>query len=136
MCFVWKLLNGFRRKFVPEKCTEACRASFVLGIPILLAYDGASLGNWTPTSRNVGHRSTSDAKSCARTENLLDTSVKILKLGRNFVFECDWYKVSVLYSQHLNFAKPIGNKISRNTMGFLSGLPQNLLQGNFQKCHQ
>jgi hypothetical protein len=50
-----------------------------------MAYDGASLGNWIPTSRNVGLRSTSDAKSCARTEIFLDTSVKILKLGRNFV---------------------------------------------------
>jgi hypothetical protein len=33
MCFVWKLLSGFRRKFVPENCTEDCRARFVLRIP-------------------------------------------------------------------------------------------------------
>jgi len=50
---------------------------------VLLACDGASLGNWIPASR------TSDAKSYARTEILLDTSVKILELGRNFVFESD-----------------------------------------------
>jgi len=33
MCFVWKLLNGFRRKFVLEHCTAGCRATFVLRIP-------------------------------------------------------------------------------------------------------
>lgn len=94
----------------------------------LLAYDGASIGNWIPTSRNVGLRSTSDAKPYARTEILLDTYVKILKLGRNFVFESDWYNVCVLYSLQLNFAHSIRDEISRNVMEFLSGLPRNLLQ--------
>jgi hypothetical protein len=56
---------------------------------VLLAYDGASLANRIPVSRSAGFRSTTDALSYARTEILLDTYVKILKLRGNSVFEYD-----------------------------------------------